>query len=79
MQLQRVLWDLTELLQRANLYSTLKERSLVKFARVSKLSAVSFPVSKGKALEWLLQFTDCERYLTRELSFRKLFFCLVHL
>ena len=41
MQLQRVRWDLTELLQRANLYSTLKERSLIKFARVSKLSAVS--------------------------------------
>lgn len=52
MQLQCVRGDLTELLQRANLYSTLKERSLAKFARVSKLSAVSFPVGKRKALEW---------------------------
>ena len=46
MQLQCVRGDLTELLQRANLYSTLKERSLAKFARVSKLSAVFFPVGK---------------------------------
>ena len=79
MQLQCVRWGLTELLQRSNLYSTSKERFLVKFARVSKLSAVSFPVGKGKALEWSWQFTDCESFLSRELSLRKQFFCLVHL
>ena len=50
MQLQRVRWDLTELLQRANLYSTLKERSLIKFAKVSFRQFL--PVGKGKALEW---------------------------